>query len=794
MTEIGSITGARMVLDKFDRATAREAHNLSRRPYLVWQQLYNELQWDDLVHGYLAPQFARRTVPGSRVWLRLRTPVGRSGELSQVLRGHEGIVWTCAVTPDGSSVVSSDEFGTILIWDSRTGRTRLTLEGHQGAVNGCVVGPGGAYLVSAGEDGTLRTWDATTGVELERVANEERPILCCAVALDGSCIVSGSADGSVTIWERREVWEPRRLEGHTNIVTACAIAPDGRFIVSGQREREDRWMWERTPLRVWDRDGRLVHVLKGHRGSIADCAISPDGLRVVSAGEDSKLMLWDLRSGRRRRVIKWVKRGEARWWKKVRQKVMSCAFAPDGSLFLAGSGYGELGLWDSSGKEVRILSGHTNAVQACAVSPDRAFVVSASWDETLMMWSLEPREEKATAGSAHTDSVMACAVAPDGSFLVSASHDRTLKVREPERAHPRITIQPRGKIDFCAVSPDSSYIVSGGGGFLGMWDVQQGREIDSPTKREPVGGLLGCAVSPDGSFVASLHHDRQATEKAYKLRLWDAVSGDSLPLPPEPEVPAPSFFQEPQRTFADFVMLYGCTVGPDGPRLVLKTFHGAIVVMDIASGRRVVIPEADADREVLTLGDMEAVDRAQKRVGDVNGCAIGPDGSFVVTASGNQQLKIWDTRTGQEVRAFGSRSNGACAVSPDGLLVASGHGDNLVLWQARTGRLAAAIPVVGSVWALAFHPSRPKIYCGTASGDVLAIDLEGIRYGPLFVTGIDDGSGPTLRCPACGQTHLVNESDLDRVIVCRTLSCGQELSVNTFVSKPPRVVTGWRAG
>jgi hypothetical protein len=47
-----------------------------------------------------------------------------------------------------------------------------------------------------------------------------------------------------------------------------------------------------------------------------------------------------------------------------------------------------LKIWEAgTGKERATLRGHTDAIEACAVSPDAALIVSASRDKTLKLWS-----------------------------------------------------------------------------------------------------------------------------------------------------------------------------------------------------------------------------------------------------------------------------------------------------------------------------------------------------------------------------------------------------------------------
>ena len=68
---------------------------------------------------------------------------------------------------------------------------------------------------------------------------------------------------------------------------------------------------------------------------------------------------------------------------------------------------------------IRTLHGHTAGVTGCAVSPDGAFIVSASLDKTLKVWDAGTGQARLTLHG-HTAGVNGCAVSPDGAFIVSA--------------------------------------------------------------------------------------------------------------------------------------------------------------------------------------------------------------------------------------------------------------------------------------------------------------------------------------------------------------------------------------
>ena len=78
-----------------------------------------------------------------------------------------------------------------------------------------------------------------------------------------------------------------------------------------------------------------------------------------------------------------------------------------------------------------ILAGHTNWVYAAAWSPSTRFIVSASTDQTLRVWSKEP----AGGGwsvvrllKGHTRAVTDVCFSPDGQLLLSLSHDGTIRI------------------------------------------------------------------------------------------------------------------------------------------------------------------------------------------------------------------------------------------------------------------------------------------------------------------------------------------------------------------------------
>lgn len=91
--------------------------------------------------------------------------------------------------------------------------------------------------------------------------------------------------------------------------------------------------------------------------------------------------------------------------------------------------------------------------------------------------------------------------------------------------------------------------------------------------------------------------------------------------------------------------------------------------------------------------------------------AFSPDGRRLLSASGDQTLRLWDAETGPEIRSFAGHQSAVASVafSPDGQRLLSGsHDGTLRLWDGESGQQLRCCWANGERWfSLDMAPFQP---------------------------------------------------------------------------------------
>jgi len=186
-------------------------------------------------------------------------PLGRAGEHSQALEGHERNIWEVRFSPRGDEVASGSFDQTARLWSLKGSAPRV-LRAHTQAVVSADYSPDGKWLATSGDDSTIRFWRTADAAQVRTIS-------------------AG------------------------NHVYKVEFSPDGRWLASAVRARGAirTFLYQltgsgsaATPLRIWRvSDGVLIAALP-HPTDVFSVSYSPDGRTIATTDDDGTLRIWRL--------------------------------------------------------------------------------------------------------------------------------------------------------------------------------------------------------------------------------------------------------------------------------------------------------------------------------------------------------------------------------------------------------------------------------------------------------------------------------------------------------------------
>jgi len=121
------------------------------------------------------------------------------------LVGHTGVVYTVAVSPDGSLCASGGKDSTAMLWDINDGKHLYSLDAGS-TINALTFSPKNYWLVAA-TDTSIKVWDLENKNVLDELASTSPPksgIPWCVSltwSADGNTLFAGSTDGNIYVYE-----------------------------------------------------------------------------------------------------------------------------------------------------------------------------------------------------------------------------------------------------------------------------------------------------------------------------------------------------------------------------------------------------------------------------------------------------------------------------------------------------------------------------------------------------------------------------------------------------------------
>jgi WD40 repeat protein/serine/threonine protein kinase len=341
-------------------------------------------------------------------------------------------------------------------------RPFATLRGHRLEVWSLALCPDNTTLVSGAKDGSVCVWDTTTLPRDQAHVTLPVPVRAWSFHPDGQALLALDEEGHVTRWHGADFQQTRTLlELRTNALAAC-FSSDGRFLAAVSPE---------GPTRVWDLErGELLRAVTSEdMWELPVAFLTRSNHLVTQQPRGGAVREWDLTTGRELR----------RWQPATPSFAWKSAFSPDGNWFVALNSDGAARLRQLTTGQDTQLDLNLKQIAGAALSPDGRLFAVVSVLGNGQLWNTTTAQPVATL-QGFLQGAHSVTFSPDGQRLAIGSNgSEAIKLWDIASLQELLTLKGQGSMfDSTAFSPDGNVLAScNSQGILHIWHAPSFEEI-----------------------------------------------------------------------------------------------------------------------------------------------------------------------------------------------------------------------------------------------------------------------------------------------------------------------------
>jgi WD40 repeat protein/energy-coupling factor transporter ATP-binding protein EcfA2 len=673
-------------------------------------------------------------------------------------------------SPDGKWIATASIDRSISIWQANTGQLQVRLT-QPGEVNSLQFSPDGQRLLSSGTDGFAHLWqltassDAPLTAKLIKSLQHPDAVNSASFSPKGQWIATACDDGIVRLWE----------------------------IATGQLRRTlaQTAQAEHVPKPVQPTSNQpTVDLTSVH--PVVKVLFSPDEQLVATTGANHQVWLWDVGTGGLRAKLS----GQGNTAQIDRAEGSAAiAFSPDSQQLIttgqvqanqevSHSAY----LWNTqTAEQMGVLRGNQAAITAAQFSPDSTYIVTASQDGFVRLWSAASGGELPTLQIPEHPVQWAAFIQP----AVSPSASAFSSVRSGELNPSSLLVEQADADALPRVAPVASplgIMTVTANGSVRRWDVVPNSVVNPNLALDLNHGLPSASTARIDAPIQPQNFWQRLTASGWRSPLGSRPNLPKEPVPTPSEAPVAAVGMRIGQlrsagtaTETREATLTSVAFSQNGQLIATATSNGWVEIWRNQSSQltdplhriqSVQITEIQTDstsslrhsdmpavfhqlifsedgRLLLGLGNDFAARLWNVQSGQllwtlhgheamIQQAQFSPDGQQIITASLDRTARIWQVTSGQTLRVLSHQEAvSSAAFSPDGQQVITTSWDGTArVSEGATGALKVIVSGHrGLVLDAQFSPDGRSLVTAGADGTARIWDAEtGVEKAQLHPT------------------------------------------------------------
>ncbi len=321
--------------------------------------------------------------------------------------------------------------------------------------------------------------------------------------------------------------------------------------------------------------------------------------------------------------------------------INNIAFSPNGKYLLTASNDNSALLWNlKTEKKIQTLNQHNKAVSYAGFSPDGSKIITTSMDNTAVLWELKSGKRLKLLG--HKKGILHAAFSPDGNYVVTAGGGGNVRIWSVSDGKLIRVLKGHNKAVFHIAFNGNTILTTSLDHTASLWDFKTGKLLKILKGHEY--GVYYAAFSPNGDNIVTVSMDNTA-------RLWNR-NGELLHI-----------------LKGHTAGIFHAAFSPDGLSVVTSSMDNTIRQWSVKTGQIKKVFTGHTDWVSQTIFNL--------------------DGSKLISASKDKTIRLWDVKTGKSLQVLAGHNKfiSQIVLSPDGKQIATASMDNTArLWDINTNK------------------------------------------------------------------------------------------------------------
>lgn len=418
-------------------------------------------------------------------------------------------ITTATFSRKGDKVIgSSYRDGTILIWDTKSGKKLRTITGHSQGIIAIVQNPKSSEFLSISLDSTVKIWDLESGylkktIDLRGLNPSFEMIgnTYASFSLDGNYIainafnskviildnntgqilgklhtpsnsvyalnfhpttnqVAISSNDKAVIWDITSGVVVSNFTGHKDRLTGVNFDKDGKYLLTASYDKT---------ARIWNvATGKIIQTFKGHNKSLYSAEFNNEYSSVVTASFDSTAIVWNVKSGRmEQRFVH-------------QQPVIHAVFNPNSKQLLTTSEWKIANIWDIDGNKTikQFKSNYFGFRKAIFFANGKKVLTAGSFlESSIKIWDVQSGEIENNIQCSDYQGLTSIKFSKNENFIVVGSSSGSVILLDAQSGEVLQNFYGHTNVvSDVAISPDNQWLISGSlDGTTKVWNLRTGK-------------------------------------------------------------------------------------------------------------------------------------------------------------------------------------------------------------------------------------------------------------------------------------------------------------------------------